>query len=315
MATSDRVIEALEILKLVGLPRGQHNDRSALTLLALAEIAPVQAWNEAGRPRLGVTPIMEWIHRNYGRKYAPNSRETFRRQTLHQFLEAGIVLYNPDQPLRPVNSPKAVYQLDSVFFELLRSYKTEKWEVALAQYLSVRQKLADTYANDRKLRMVPIRLPSGRIELSPGGHSELIRLVLHEFAPRFVPGSTPAYVGDTGDKWSYFDHALLSKLGVELDGHGKMPDVVLYWEVREWLVLVECVTSHGPVDPKRHAELKKLFCGAKAGLVYVTAFPNRQQMGRYLAEIAWETEVWTAENPSHLIHFNGTRFLGPYATA
>jgi hypothetical protein len=312
MAKSDRVAEALEILKLVGLPKGQHNVRSALTLLALAEIPPSKAWKNAVRQQLGVTPIMEWISRNYGRKYAPNSRETFRRQTLHQFVQAGIALYNADQPSRPVNSPKAVYQLDSVFCELLKSYSTKKWKKQLAQYLTVRVKLAETYAKDRKLRMVPIRLPLGQIELSPGGHSELIRQVLNEFAARFVPGSIPVYVGDTGDKWAYFDQSLLSELGVKLDGHGKMPDVVLYWEEREWLVLVECVTSHGPVDPKRHAELERLFGSAKAGLVYVTAFPTRQQMGRYLVEIAWETEVWTAENPSHLIHFNGARFLGPY---
>jgi hypothetical protein len=35
-------------------------------------------------------------------------------------------------------------------------------------------------------------------------------------------------------------------------------------------------------------------------------------MSRYLGEIAWETEVWVADAPSHLIHFNGERFLGPY---
>lgn len=75
---------------------------------------------------------------------------------------------------------------------------------------------------------------------------------------------------------------------------------------------MEAVTSHGPVDGKRHDELANLFAGSKAGLVYVTAFPNRAVMGRYLSEIAWETEVWAADAPSHLIHFNGERFLGPY---
>ena len=91
-----------------------------------------------------------------------------------------------------------------------------------------------------------------------------------------------------------------------------MPDVVLHFTAKNWLLLVECVTSHGPVDGKRHAELAKLFAGSTAGLVYVTAFPNRAIMGRYLGEIAWETEVWVADAPSHLIHFNGVRFLGPY---
>jgi hypothetical protein len=151
--------------------------------------------------------------------------------------------------------------------------------------------------------------------LSPGEHSELIRAIIEEFAARFVPGGQLVYAGDTGDKWGYFDEALLAKLGVTVDPHGKMPDVVLFFPERNWLLLIESVTSHGPVDGKRHEEPKRLFSGSQAGLVYVTAFPNRPLMSRYLGEIAWETEVWVADAPSHLIHFNGERFLGPYASA
>ena len=75
------------------------------------------------------------------------------------------------------------------------------------------------------------------------------------------------------------------------------------------MLLIEAVTSHGPVDGKRHDELTRLFAGSKAGLVFVTAFANKAVMGRYLAEIAWETEVCVADTPYHLIHFNGSRFL------
>jgi len=140
----------------------------------------------------------------------------------------------------------------------------------------------------------------------------LIRAIIEDFGPRFAPGSVLIYAGDTGDKWGYFDAPLLAELGVDVDSHGKMPDVVLYIKEQNWLFLVESVTSHGPVDGKRHAELARLFDGSKAGLVYVTAFPDRATMSRYLGEIAWETEVWVADAPSHLIHFDGVRFLGPY---
>lgn len=146
----------------------------------------------------------------------------------------------------------------------------------------------------------------------PHSDSQLIRAIIEEFAQRFAPGSILVYAGDTGDKWGYFDAPLLAELGVDVDLHGKMPDVVLHYVKENWLLLVESVTSHGPVDGKRYAELAKLFRRSKAGLVYVTAFPNRTIMGRYLGEIAWETDVWVADSPSHLIHFNGERFLGPY---
>ena len=100
-------------------------------------------------------------------------------------------------------------------------------------------------------------------------------------------------------------------MGVTIDEHGKMPNVVLYLAAEEWLLLVEAVTSHGQVNPKRHGELTELFADAKPGLVYVTAFPDRSVMARYLNDISWETEVWCSDSPSHIIHFDGERFLGP----
>jgi len=305
--------EAHQILISLGLPRAQHNERSALCLLALLNLTPKMKWAQAENPLVGITPIMDWSRKHFDKEYAPNSRETFRRQTMHQFVDAGIALYNPDRPDRPVNSPKAVYQIAPAVLHLLRSFGAQEWHDNLMTYLSLNQTLAAKYAMDREQNRIPLQItPGKKITLSPGEHSELIRAIVEEFGPRFAPGSELVYAGDTGDKWGYFDAVLLSKLGVDVDSHGKMPDVVLHFVEKNWLLLIESVTSHGPVDGKRHAELAKLFAGSTAGLVYVTAFPNRYMMGRYLGEIAWETEVWVADAPSHLIHFNGVRFLGPY---
>ncbi|MEC4890252.1 MAG: BsuBI/PstI family type II restriction endonuclease [Nitrospira sp.] len=305
--------DAKTILASLGLPRAQQNERSALCLLALVNLTPGKKWAQSEDPLVGITPIMEWARQHYKKRYAPNTRETVRRQTMHQFVDAGIALYNPDRLDRPVNSPKAVYKIESATLRLLRSFGTGAWHDNLTAYLAQRETLAAKYANEREQNRIPVRVAQGKtITLSPGEHSELIRAVIEEFGPRFAPGSILVYAGDTGDKWGYFDAARLAELGVALDSHGKMPDVVLHFTKRNWLLLVESVTSHGPVDGKRHAELAKLFARSKAGLVYVTAFPSRMVMSRYLGEIAWETEVWVADTPSHLIHFNGVRFLGPY---
>jgi hypothetical protein len=256
---------------------------------------------------------MDWARQHYAKDYAPNTRETIRRQSMHQFVAAGLALYNPDQPERPVNSPKAVYQIEPTALKLLRGFGTAAWPEQLKTYLSKQETLAARYAKEREQKLIPVKIAPGKqITLSPGEHSELIRAIIEDFAPRFAPGSVLVYAGDSGDKWGYFDAERLAGLGVEVDAHGKMPDVVLHYLKKNWLLLVESVTSHGPVDGKRHAELARLFAASKAGLVYVTAFPNRTLMGRYLSEIAWETEVWVADAPSHLIHFNGERFLGPY---
>jgi hypothetical protein len=313
---NDHIKAAKQIIISLGLPRAQQNERSALCLLALLNLTPGKEWANADNPLKGITPLMDWIRKYYSRDYAPNTRETVRRQTMHQFVDAGIALYNPDKPDRPVNSPKAVYQIEPSALILLRTFGTPSWHNNLISYLAARETLSARYAKEREHNRIPVQLaPGKKITLSPGEHSELIRAIIEEFAPRFAPGSLLVYAGDTEKKWGYFDAALLAGLGIEVEAHGKMPDVVLYYLEKNWLMLVESVTSHGPVDGKRHAELSRLFSGANAGLVYVTAFPNRATMARYLVEIAWETEVWIADAPSHLIHFDGNRFLGPYVSA
>lgn len=313
MEENETIKNALKILEALGLPRPQRNERSALCLLALLNLTPEKTWAQAENPLIGITPMMEFSRKHYGKDYAPNTRETFRRQTIHQFLQAGIALYNPDRPDRPVNSPKAVYQVSPETLALLKTFGTKKWDTSLKRYLSTNKTLSQIYAKERVQKLIPVRIAPGKeIKISPGEHSELIKAIVENFAPRFAPGAVLVYVGDTGEKWGYFDEKLLAKLGRTIDSHGKMPDVVLYYPEKKWLLLVESVTSHGPVDAKRHAELARLFAGATAGLVYVTAFPSRSVMTRYLGEIAWETEVWVADAPSHLIHFNGPRFLGPY---
>lgn len=310
---NNHIDEAYQVLLSLGLPRAQQNERSALCLLALLNLTPSKTWIQAENPLMGITPIMNWSQEHYKKEYAANTRESFRKDTMHQFVDAGIALRNPDKLSRPVNSPKTVYQIAPTVLPLLHSFGSPKWHDNLTTYLSQHQTLAAKYAMEREQNCVPIQIAPGKeIALSPGEHSDLIRAIVEDFAPRFAPGSVLVYAGDTGEKWAYFDAVLLAELGVNVDSHGKMPDVVLHFVERNWLLLVESVTSHGPVDGKRHAELAKLFAGSNAGLVYVTAFPNRGIMSRYLSKIAWETEVWVADAPSHLIHFNGVRFLGPY---
>ena len=307
------ITKAIEIIKLIGLPKAQQNERSGLCLLALLNIGPEDMFHQSSKRLIGITPIMEFCKEQYGKDYAPNSRETFRRFSMHQFVDAGIARYNPDKLDRPVNSPKAVYQIEDETLELIKKYGTSAWELALHEYLANRKTLVEIYAKEREQNKLPVQIAENQeILISPGEHSELIKAIIEDFGPRFVPGGVLIYAGDTGDKMGYFDKIRLSDLGVEVNSHGKMPDVVIYYPEKEWLILIESVTSHGPVDGKRHGELETLFKGSKVGIVYVTAFPNRSLMARYLSDIAWETEVWVADAPSHLIHFNGVRFLGPY---
>ncbi len=308
-----KIKEALTILDALGLPRQQLNDRSALTLLSLLGLKPDDTWDEANDPLMGITPMMDFFAEHYGIKYAPNTRETVRRQTVHQFVQAALIMPNPDKPSRPTNSPKAVYQIEPSALKLLREFGKPGWRTRLGEYSLTVKTLKKRYAREREKRRIPVILADGQeIKLSPGGQNVLVKKIIDDFCQLFTPGGRIIYVGDTETKWAYFDPDALRALGVEIEEHGKMPDVVVHHVEKNWLVLIEAVTSHGPVNPKRRQELKELFATSKVGLVFVTAFLDRHTMMKYLDDISWETEVWIAESPTHLIHFNGERFLGPY---
>lgn len=313
MSKKKKLQEALRVLESLGMPRAQINERSALCLLALVDLKPTASWTTCKDPLVGITPIMEWAKLHYGVDYAPNTRETFRRQSMHQFVEAAICRYNPDRPERPVNSPKAVYQIEPQLLDVLRSFGTTAYEQKLASFVSGRISLVERYAKERDMVSIPLSIKgSVTISLSPGKHSQLIADIVREFGARYAPNGELAYVGDTGDKYGFMNDELFRSLGIALDAHGKMPDVVIYSREKNWLILVESVTGHGPVDSKRQIELRRLFGLSTAGLVFVSAFPDRHTFLKHLNAIAWESDVWIADAPTHLIHFNGSRFLGPY---
>ena len=158
-----------------------------------------------------------------------------------------------------------------------------------------------------------IRFPDGSLHYTPRFRwCLLVKAIIEQFCPAFAPGGVVLYIGDTENKFVHLETAGLTALGVTLDSAAKIPDVIVHHTAKNWLLLIEAVTSAGPVDGKRRKELKDLFAGCKAGLVFVTAFESRRTMQTFVSHIAWESEVWIAEDPDHMIHFNGERFLGPY---
>lgn len=233
---------------------------------------------------------------------------------LHQFAEAGLVIQNPDRPDRPTNSPQWCYQIEPAAYRLITAFKLGDFSERLEEYLIERPSLQSMYAREREMSRVPLQLPGGKkVTLSPGGQNVLIAQVINEFCERYTPNGEVLYIGDSDDKWQVFEKKAFVALGVEVDHHGKMPDVVVYLREKNWLVLIETASSHGPVDHKRYRELSNLFQDSTAGLVFISALPSRIELRKYLKDIAWETDVWCADNPTHLIHFNGERFLGPYS--
>lgn len=311
-----RLDEAKQILTVLGFDAARSNDRSGRTLLALAQLTEASSWADAQNPRLGVRAILDWIREELEFPIAENTRETYRRQTLHQFRDAGLVILNEDDPERPTNSSLNNYKLTDTAVEVLRAYGTSEFDAVVAAYLEAVPGLLSIYRAERDLTRIPVTLPGGaKLTLGAGGQNVLIKQMIDDFCAYFIPGGEVLYIGDADSKLMHFDEEKLAGLGIVVNTHGKLPDLVVYQPEKNWLFLMEAASSHGPVDAKRHGELSALFAGSTAGLVYVSCFPDRAVMRKFLADLAWETEAWCASDPTHMIHLNGDKFLGPHEVA
>src|SRR4051794_28355005 len=127
--------DALEILKSLGLPKAQQNERSILTLLALGGLKETDPWTSVRRPLLRILDIMQWMREHYGKDYKANSRETVRRQTIHQFEQARLIDRNPDAPTRPTNSGDTVYRLTEAAAAVLRRFGNEEFASKCAAFI------------------------------------------------------------------------------------------------------------------------------------------------------------------------------------
>lgn len=308
-----KIAEAIAILKSLGLPKAQQNERSALTLLSLIDLKKDTPWSESKKRIIRIHDILIFIQEHYGKQYAENTRETIRRQTLHQFEQAGIIIRNPDNLFRPTNSPKTVYAIADDALEVVKKYGTPGWHFALREFVDNKGKLIEKYEKRKKEHLISVDLPEGtHVNFSPGKHNELQVKIIKIFRTRFCPKTKLIYVGDTARKLLYAEENLLKELKIPITKHDKLPDVVLYDSNRNNLFLIEAVTSHGPLSPKRQFELEETLKQCKAKRIYISAFPNFKEFKRHIDNIAWETEVWIENNPDHMIHFNGPKFFTVY---
>ncbi len=308
-----KIQEAQRILQELGLPPAQQNEISALTLLALCNLSEALPWTDISSKPITIHNMMGFMKQYYGRIYAENTREVVRRQVIHQFEQARLVDRNPDDPSRSTNSPNTCYALTEDALRVLILFNTLEWESAVAQFLEQHGALWEQYHQSRQAMFVPLKLADGKLlYFTPGKHNELQAAVVEKFGPRYAPGATILYLGDAANKFAIFEREQLEQLGVPITMHDKLPDVILYQEEQNWLYLIEAVTSHGPVSHKRKHELEKLLKDSTTVRIYVSAFPNFAEFRRHERNIAWETHVWIAEMPEHMIHYNGVRLLEPY---
>lgn len=303
----DKISETREFLKNIGMPKQQQADICCYVILAMAGIKPEMPWNEATNEWIRIHDIIQFANTYYGTSYAENSRETFRKQALHRFRTAALVEDNG----KATNSPNYRYRLTDETLQLIKNINSNALDAAMSRFLKYHDKLVDMYASKKKMTMMPVKINGDDFKFSAGKHNELQKAIIEEFAPRFAPNAECLYVGNTIEKDLVKNVEKLSELGFEITLHDKMPDVVLYRDDKNWIYFVESVTSVGPMDPKRILEIEELTKNVSAGKIYVTAFLDFKTYKKFAEELAWETEVWIAEMPEHMIHLNGDKFMGP----
>lgn len=307
MSNTSIVGQVASFLEEMRVHERQRNQMCCLVLLAMADLSPHSKWCNAQNNWKRIHDLIAFIDENYGVKYAENSRETIRKQALHHFRNAAFVEDNG----MATNSPNYRYRITDEMLDLLRSYGARRWNANRKAFFELHEGLVDLYDTKRKFSKIPVQIHGASFTFSPGKHNELQKAIIEEFAPRFAPGAECLYVGDTVEKDLVFDEARLSQLGIEMTMHDKLPDIVLYSPDKNWLYFVESVTSVGPMTPSRVMQIRDMAANSRSGHIYVTAFSDLKTYKKFADQLAWDTEVWIAEMPDHMIHLNGDRFLGP----
>lgn len=303
----NKIEQAREILSELKVPDKQQTDLCCLTLLSMANIKPSDNWKNADNNWVRIHDVINYVRDHYNISYAENSRETFRKQAIHHFRNAAFIEDNG----MATNSPNYRYRLTDEMLNLIKCYGSREWNLEKIRFLEEHDNLIDLYSSNRAMLKIPIVINEELYNFSPGKHNELQKAILEEFAPRFALNAECIYVGDTIKKDLVKNVKRLIELGFTITLHDKMPDVILYSKEKNWLYFIEAVTSVGPIDPKRIVEIKNMTKDVVAGKIYVTAFLNFKTFKKFSEMLAWETEVWIADMPDHMIHLNGDKFLGP----
>ncbi|MBP7962156.1 MAG: hypothetical protein KBG20_16250 [Caldilineaceae bacterium] len=314
------VNEAIHILDRLGIPiedkTARRLERMALAFLALCDVKTSADWPNAksldNGHALKTRDIIKYINTHFGENVSRGSYDDIRRKDLLHPMLAGIVVSANPQSAR--NNPSRAWAINPVYIEMIRAYLQDGWDALVTNFSDGRPLLAEELAARRSLSKIPIQLPSGvTLQFGPGEHNRLQKAIIEEFLPRYGFGSKVIYIGDAENKFLHYDGHTADEIGLTPLAHEELPDVVAYSRARNWLYLIEAVHSSGPMSPERVIALQPFLKDCKADTILVTAFMDQATFRKFVTNIAWETEVWIAASPDHLIHFDGEKFLGPYS--
>lgn len=308
--------DMLDILSIIGIPMEGLGPRrlEKMAGACLATGGITTSLKEAKSLMNGIflktRDIIDFENTHFGENISRGSYDDIRRKDLKPLVEAGLVINSSILDQSATNNPNRGYALDAQFAKLLTLYGTKQWEAKLSIFLEKRQKIREEMEHRQEMKQVPITLPSGvMLALSAGEHNLLQKKIIEIFLPIFGMGAQVLYLGDTSNKYLFKKEEELQALNFFTLEHDELPDIVAYSKEKNILFLIEAVYSSGPMDEIRVNRMKKQLAKCTANIIFLTAFLNKNDFKKWVTDIAWGTEVWVADNPEHLIHFNGHKFL------
>lgn len=293
----------------------RRKEKMACVCLAVAGVktSMKEAQSMMSGTYLRTRDIITYVNEYLGENIAMGSYDDIRRKDLKPLTDLGYVVNSADFDMSATNNPTRGYALSAPFCKLIQSYGSKAWDKTLSNFTDTQRKLREELERKRAAEKVPVTLPSGvNLELSAGEHNILQKRIIEDFLSEFGMGAQVLYVGDTSDKYLFRDDEALRSINFFALEHDELPDIVAYSKEKNLLFLVEAVHSSGPMSESRIKALKELLKDCPANIVFFTAFLDMKEFRKWLTQIAWETEVWIADIPHHLVHFNGSKFLEIY---
>ncbi|WP_280149093.1 BsuBI/PstI family type II restriction endonuclease [Bacillus safensis] len=308
--TNELTISSVKnILTEVGFPQKNITDITAICILALYDTKPrkklIKDYTYLAQGAR-IRDILDFARTDLGRGYAENTRETVRKHSLKYLVDSGMVIQNADDPNRVTNSGLNNYILSDSFKKLLDAYLLDKDSFEELKGEFVDNVTIERRNNINKLKKKPIiiSLASSKEELvlSPGDHNIIEKFIVEDIFPKISPNSQFVYIGDTRLKNLYINHDICQAIGLKIDVHTKIPDVIGYDDTTKTILLFEAVASSGPIDELRKKELLEIFHHWPHNIIFGTTFLTQKLFQSFSTSIASGTTAYIIESRKQITY-------------
>lgn len=315
------ICQALQIISALGVPiddlTERQKEKMAMAFLAVGDICKVGSWKKIKDSNndyaLTTREIIDYHNKNFEENISSGSYDDIRRKDLARLVLANIIVNS--KPSANNSNPTRGYKINSEYSRIIRNYGQVDWFAQVSMFNKMHPTYEDRISAKRNLPKITVKTPDGKeIQLKDGEHNAIQKLVIEEFLPRFGCGAILLYCGDADNKYGLiYEAEKLAEIGFSDFKQGILPDIVAYSPEKNWIYLIEAYHTSNPMTPQRKMELQRELGINAERTIFVTAFENNSVYKSCPEELAWETEVWIATEPEHMIHRNEFRFMGPYS--